>query len=116
VIASVGEVAMFFAISNFTAVNRAALFAARVAVGAAVKSGDGGIWGVSGPLCHPPDPVPGPVGRGSLTPQMHGALVRRSHPVSVTPSSAPRSSTLGRVTFSFAISAADRFCQELAFI
>jgi hypothetical protein len=115
VIASVGEVAMFFAISNFTAVNRAALFAARVAVGAAGKSGDGGIWGV-GALCHPPDPVPGPVGRGSLTPQMHVAFVRRSHPVSVTPSNAPRSSTLVRVTFSFAISAADRFCQELAFI
>ena len=37
VIASVGEVAMFFAISDFTAVNRAALFAARVAVGAAVR-------------------------------------------------------------------------------
>jgi hypothetical protein len=28
---------MFFAISNFTAVDRAALFAARVAVGAAVS-------------------------------------------------------------------------------
>ena len=53
-IASVGEVAMFFAISDFTAVNRAALFAAGVAVGAAVRSGDGGIWGVSDPLCHPP--------------------------------------------------------------
>ena len=59
-IASVGEVAMFFAISNFTAVNRAALFAARVAVGAAVGSSDGGIWGVSDPLCHPPDHGPGP--------------------------------------------------------
>jgi hypothetical protein len=44
-----GEVAMFFAISNFTTVNRAALFAARVAVGAAVRSGDGGIWGVDSP-------------------------------------------------------------------
>jgi hypothetical protein len=59
VTASVGEVAMFFAISNFTTVNRAALFAARVAVGAAVRSGDGGIWGVSDPLCHPPITVPG---------------------------------------------------------
>ena len=54
VIASVNEVAMFFAISNFTAVKRAAPFAARVAVGAAVSSSDGGIWGVSDPLCHPP--------------------------------------------------------------
>jgi hypothetical protein len=31
---------MFFAISNFTTINRAALFAARVAVGAAVGSSD----------------------------------------------------------------------------
>jgi hypothetical protein len=54
----VGEVAMFFAISNFTTVDRAALFAARVAVGAIAGSSDGGIWGVSDPLCHPPDPVP----------------------------------------------------------
>ena len=50
---------MFFAISNFTTVNRAALFAARVAVGAAVSSTDRGIWGVSDPLCHPPITVPG---------------------------------------------------------
>jgi hypothetical protein len=41
--------AMFFAISNFTTVNRAALFAARVAVGAAARSGDGVIEGVSDP-------------------------------------------------------------------
>jgi hypothetical protein len=58
VIASVGEVAMFFAISDFTALNRAALFAARVAVGAIAGSSDGGIWGVSDPLCHPPITVP----------------------------------------------------------
>ena len=37
---------MFFAISNFTTGNRAALFAARVAVGAAVSSCDRGIRGV----------------------------------------------------------------------
>jgi hypothetical protein len=58
VIASVGDVAMCFALSNFTTVNRAALFAARVAVGAAVSSGDGDIRGVSDPLCHPPITVP----------------------------------------------------------
>jgi hypothetical protein len=40
VIASTGEAAMLFAISNFTTVNRAALFAARVAVGASVSSID----------------------------------------------------------------------------
>ena len=69
VIASIGELAMFFAISNFTTVNRAALFAARVAVGAVIGRSDGGIWGVSDPLCHPPDPVPGPVGRGRSRPR-----------------------------------------------
>jgi hypothetical protein len=49
---------MLFAISNFTTANRAALFAARVAVGAAVSSSDRGIWGVSDPLCHPPITAP----------------------------------------------------------
>ena len=53
-----GEVAMLFAISDFTTVERAALFAARVAVGAAVSSGGGGIWGVSDALCLPPITVP----------------------------------------------------------
>ena len=53
---SVGEVAMFFAISNFP--QSIALFAARVAVGAAVKSGDGGIWRVSDALCRPPNTIP----------------------------------------------------------
>jgi hypothetical protein len=65
----VGEVAMFFAISNFTTVNRAALFAARVAVGAIVGSSDGGIWGVSDPLCHPPNTVPGRVFGGRSLPR-----------------------------------------------
>ena len=82
-IASVGEVAMFFAISNFTTVNRAALFAARVAVGAAVRNGHGGIWGVSDPLCHPPI-TPGTGFRGSLTPQMHVAVVRQNRVSPVT--------------------------------
>ena len=67
-IASVGEVAMFFVISNFTTVNRAALFAAHVEVGAAVSSSDGGIWGVSDPLCHPPITVPGRVFGGRSRP------------------------------------------------
>ena len=77
-IASVGEVAMFFAISNFTAVNRAALCAARVAVGAAVGSSDGGIWGVSDPLCHPPNTVPGPVFGGRSRPRCMSLFVRRN--------------------------------------
>ena len=45
---------MSFAICNFTEVQRAALYAARVAVGAAVHSGDADIWGVSDPVCHAP--------------------------------------------------------------
>src|SRR5688572_7038493 len=80
---------MFFAISNFTTVNRAALFAARLAVGAVVGSSDGGIWGVSDPLCHPPNTVPGRVFGGSLTPQMHVGLVRQNLASFVTLRSAP---------------------------
>jgi hypothetical protein len=44
VVASPGEVAMFFAISDFSTVNRAALATARAAVGAAGSSRDGGNW------------------------------------------------------------------------
>jgi hypothetical protein len=69
------EVAMLFAISDFTGVKRAALFAARVAVGAAVSSSHGGIWGVSDPLCHPPITVPRP------------SLGGRSRPRCMSPSS-----------------------------
>jgi hypothetical protein len=68
------------------------------------------------PPLPPPDHGPGRVFGGSLTPQMHVTFVRRSRALSVTPSSAPRGSTLKRVTFSFAISASDRFYPELAFI
>jgi hypothetical protein len=68
-IASVREVAMFFAISDFTAVKWAALCAARVAVGAVVDSSGGGIWGVSDPLCHPPITVPGQVFGGRSRPR-----------------------------------------------
>jgi hypothetical protein len=116
VIASVGEVAMFFAISNFTAVNRAALFAARVAVGAAVRSGDGGIWGVSDPLCHPPDPVPGPVGRESLTPQMHVAIVRQNRALSLPSPNAPLVSDAVSTSFASTASASVRFFRITAFI
>ena len=80
---------MFFAICNFAEVQRAAFFAARVAVGAAVCSSDGGIWGVSDPLCHPPITVPCFSSRGSLTPQMHVAVVRQNRASSVTLRSAP---------------------------
>jgi hypothetical protein len=69
VIVSPGEVAMLFAISDFTAVNWAALFAARDAAGAAVGSSDGGIWGVSDPLCHPPITVPRPIFGGRSRPR-----------------------------------------------
>ena len=60
---------MSLVISNFTKVNRAALFPARVAVGAAVSSGDGGIWGVGGPPRHPPQHgAPPGVGGGGPPP------------------------------------------------
>jgi hypothetical protein len=65
---------------------------------------------------HPPFFAPWSSWRGPLTPQLHVTFVRRSRAVSVTLPSAPRGSTLVRVTFSFAISASDRFCPELAFI
>jgi hypothetical protein len=65
----VREVAMFFAISNFTTLNRAALCAARVAVGAVAGSSDGGIRGVSDPLFHPPITVPGQVFGGRSRPR-----------------------------------------------
>jgi len=116
VIASVGEVAMFFAISNFTTVNRAALFAARVAVGAAVSRSDGGIWGVSDPLCHPPITVPGWVFGGSLTPQMHVAVVRQKRALTVTLRSAPPVSWGGtRIDF-IDDNTPVRFSPETAFI
>jgi hypothetical protein len=60
---------MLFAISDFTSVERAALLAARVAVGAAVSSSDGGNWGVSDPLCHPPMSVPDRVFGGRSRPR-----------------------------------------------
>jgi hypothetical protein len=44
---------MFLTISNFARVEGAALFAARVKVGAPVSSCDGGIWGVSDPSATP---------------------------------------------------------------
>jgi len=69
---------MFFVLSNFTTVNRAAFFAARVAVGEAVGSSGGGIWGVSDPLGHPPFFAPWSSWRGSLTPQMRVTFVRRN--------------------------------------
>jgi hypothetical protein len=115
VVASLGEVAMFFAICNFTAVRWAALFAARVAVGAAVRSGDGVIWGVSDPLCHPPMSVPGPT-RGSLTPQMHVFIVRRNRAQSVTLRSAAPVSYSAPASTSSVRTRLVRFSPETAFV
>jgi hypothetical protein len=116
VISSAGEVVMFFAISNFTTVNWAALFAARVTVGAAVGSNGAGIWGVSDPLCHPPDPVPGPVGRESLTPQMHVAIVRQNRALSLPSPNAPLVSDAVSTSFASTASASVRFFRITAFI
>jgi hypothetical protein len=84
-----GEVAMFFVVCNFTAMRRAALYAVRVAVRAAVSSSGGGIWGVSDPLRLPPIAVQGSSPRGSLTPHLHAALVRAILVFSVPSSGAP---------------------------
>ena len=43
------------------------------------------MWGVSDPRCHPPEAVPGPLRRGSLTPHFvrtHVTARRRSHETS----------------------------------
>jgi hypothetical protein len=77
VVSSSGEVVMFFAISNLTTVNRAAL-SARVTVGVSVGSNGGGIWGVSDPLCHPPIMVPRPVFGGRSRPNVHFSCPERS--------------------------------------
>ena len=63
------DVSMSFCLNHFAAVNRAALCAARVSVDAAVGSSEGGKWGVSDPLCHPPFFAPGPVGGGRSRPR-----------------------------------------------
>ena len=47
------HLSMSFIVSDFAAVKRAALCAARVAVGAAVGSSEGGVLGVSDPLSLP---------------------------------------------------------------
>jgi hypothetical protein len=80
---------MLFASSDFTAVNRAALFAARVALGAAVSSSDGGIWGVSDPLCHPPFFAPWSSWRGRSRPESHVTFVRTNRARPWPLSSAP---------------------------
>jgi hypothetical protein len=80
---------MSLRVSDFVAVQSAALCAARVAVSAAVSSSEGGIWGVSDPLCHPPVEVQTLDKRGSLTPLMDVAVVRQNRASSVTSPSAP---------------------------
>jgi hypothetical protein len=85
----VGEVAMFFAISDFTAVKRGALCAARVVVGAVVDSSGGGIWGVNDPLCHPLITVPGRVFGGRSRPKCMSLSSGTTRASSVTLRSAP---------------------------
>jgi hypothetical protein len=43
---------------DFATAQRAALYAARVAVSAAVTDSSESTWGVSDPLCHPPITAP----------------------------------------------------------
>lgn len=45
------------------------------------------MWGVSDPRCHPPEAVPGPLRRGSLTPHFVRTKVtaRRANKISFLP-------------------------------
>jgi hypothetical protein len=106
---------MFFAISDFITVNRAALFAARVAVGAAVRSSAGVIWGVSDPLGHPPDRSRA-CWEGSLTPQMHVAIVRQNRALFSSSSTAPLVSYAVSKRFASTGRVSVRFFRETAFI
>jgi hypothetical protein len=83
---------MFRAVYNFGGVNRAALFAARRTVSAAVSSTDGDIRGVSDPVCHAPFFAPWSRWSGSLTPQMHITVVRQDRTLSLPSSSVPPAS------------------------
>ena len=74
---------MSLSLNDFATVQGAALCAARVAVSTTVCSSERNVRGVSDPLCHPPNPVPGRNLRGSLTPQMHDAIVRQNRASSV---------------------------------
>jgi hypothetical protein len=60
---------MSLGVSDFVAVQRAALCAVRVAVSAAVRSSERDIWGVSDPLCHPPVEVRRSCRRGRSRPR-----------------------------------------------
>ena len=107
---------MFFAVCDFAVLYRAALCAARVEVSAAVSSSEAGIWGVSDPLCHPPNPVPGLDPWGSLTPGMGVAVVRQNRARSVTSPSEPRVSRAMPLLFPSNVNTTDRFCRKAAFI
>ena len=66
---------------------------------------------MSDPLCHPPITVPGTGFRGSLTPQMHVAVVRQNRASSVTlPSAPPVSWRRARIDFH----RREHVCQVLA--
>ncbi len=106
---------MSLRVNDFAAGQRAALFAARVSVRAAVCSSERDIWGVSDPLCHPPVEV--------LRPRMGG----RSRPDACRSRPAiPRSvrvivecaAVAGAVSMSFtsAGSTCVRFFRKTAFI
>ena len=75
---------MSLQVSDFAAVQQAALCAAPVAVSAAVCTRGRDIWGVSDPLRLPPIAVQDPSRRGSLTPGMRVDVVRQYRAPSMT--------------------------------
>jgi hypothetical protein len=95
---------------------RAALCAARVAVGAAVGNSAEDIWGVSDALCHPPITVPHFGNWGSLTPHMHVTIIRRDGAMPVIPPNAAPVSSGVLTSFGLTARASVRFFRESAFI
>jgi hypothetical protein len=104
---------MFLVVCDFAPLHQAALCAARVALSAAVGSSDGGIWGVSDPLCHPLIPVPRLSPRGSLTPQMRVTVVRQNRALSLTSPSAPPVSRAVPALFPSSMSTSDSFDRKV---
>lgn len=70
---------------------------------------------MSDPLCHPQILVPGLDSWGSLTPQMHVAVVRRNRARSVTSSGASLVSRAITASFPSVMNTPDRFWPDAAF-
>ena len=88
----------------------------RSRVGAAVAAEQSGQWGVSDPHWAAPFFAPRPARKGSLTPHMHVAVIRRDGAMPVTPPNAARVSSAVRWSFGLTARASVRFFRETAFV